>query len=120
MGDQDALKVAELLLASKLPVSAYRSLASVYLKAKASDLEDSEILNDVIIGTLESGGGILSMDEKIAREAAGRARSGRPGQPEGNPPASNPQAGNPPAAEPQDGNPPSEPPGRTKTDHKKD
>ncbi len=122
MGEQDALKVGELLLASKLPVPAYRSLVSVYLKAKASALDNSEILNDVIISTLESGGGIVSMDEKIGGRAA-RADAEPPESPEqpgGHPPATGPQAGNPPAADPQDGNRPAGPPGKTKSDHKKD
>lgn len=104
LGDPDALKVGELLLASKLPVSAYRSLASVYLKAKASGLDDSEILNDVIIGTLESGGGIVSMDEKINKGQAAKAGDKQPG--------GSAKAGDSPAGRP------AEPPGQSK-DHKK-
>ena len=81
LGDRDVLRVGELLLAGRLPISAYRSLTSVYLKAKASGLDDREILNYVIIGSLESGGGIVSMDEKIARRNAASAGAQQPEKP---------------------------------------
>ncbi len=99
LGNQDALRVGTLLLASRLPLSAYGSLASIYLKARASGMEDDAILNDVIIGSLESGGGVVAMDEKINRGQTVRtdARSRE----------SPPQAG-----------PKKEPPGQSRPDKK--
>jgi hypothetical protein len=99
LGDQDALKVGELLLAGKLPVSAYKSLPSLYLKASAAGMEDSEILNDVIIGTLKTGGGIASMDEKIKGGLAGKAADK-------------------PAGASAQGGPPAEPPGKSRASEK--
>ncbi len=119
LGDAEALRVGELLLASNLPVSAYRSLSSVYLRAKASNLDDQEIVGDVIIGTLESGGGIISMDQKIARGNAARASSGSS---EGTTPAANSQAGGSSGGDHPGGGPPATPPGQAKdkSNHKKD
>lgn len=99
LGSEDTLtvglQVGTLLLNGRLPVSAYETLAAVFLKGKAAGLEDGEILNDVIIATLASGGGFVAMNEKITRGQALKASRGRPVRP--------PQAG------PKDG-----PPGREK------
>lgn len=82
----ETLKIGTLLLAGKVPVFAYGSLPSIYLKGRASGLSDGEILNEVIIETLESGGGIIAMHTKIDRrkasEAGGGQRGHRPEKPE--------------------------------------
>ncbi|MBN1835940.1 MAG: hypothetical protein JW820_08815 [Spirochaetales bacterium] len=88
------MKVGTLLLAGALPVSSYEALAPVYLKARAAGLENGEILEQVIIASLEAGGGIVAMDEKINRGQAAKARK---------------KAGKPP-----DAGPPKEPPGQAK------
>ena len=91
LGEGEALKVGTLLLDGRVPVFAYGSLPSIYLKAKASGLPEQEILDEVIMGTLESGGGIVAMRVKIGRMKAPEAGAGR---------------------RPERAGPPSEPPGR--------
>jgi hypothetical protein len=103
--NRDALKVGALLLGSRLPLPAYGSLASLYLKASAAGMEDSEILNDVIIGTLESGGGVVAMDEKINR---GQAAKGQ---------AAKAEAGS--RANPSQAGPKKEPPGQSRPEKEK-
>lgn len=73
LDDPVALNVGSLLLASRLPASAYGSLVSIYAKARAAGLEEGEILQEVIIGTLAAGGGLVAMDEKINRGQAAKA-----------------------------------------------
>ena len=92
----ETLKVGTLLLAGKVPVFAYDSLPSIYLKGRASGLSDREILDEVIIETLESGGGIIAMHTKINRKKASEAGGGQPGH------------------RPEKPGPPSEPPGLDK------
>jgi len=73
LDDPKALDVGSLLLASRLPASAYGALTSIYAKARAAGLEEGDILREVIIGTLAAGGGLVAMDEKINRGQAAKA-----------------------------------------------
>jgi hypothetical protein len=78
----ETLKVGTLLLTSKVPVFAYGSLPSIYLKGRTAGLAEREILDEVIIETLASGGGIIAMHTKIDRgkpsETEGKQRGHRP------------------------------------------
>jgi hypothetical protein len=114
--DGEALRVGTLLLDGSVPAFAYGSLPSVYLKAKASGLSENEILDEVIIGTLESGGGIIAMRVKIGRMKSLEAADGRQGhRPDhAGPPAAPPgQDKDKPEKLPQAASPP-EPPGQDK------
>ena len=81
----ETLKVGTLLLSSKVPVFAYGSLPSIYLKGRTAGLAEREIVDEVIIETLASGGGIIAMHVKIDRskpsETNGRGRGNRPEAP---------------------------------------
>jgi hypothetical protein len=112
----EAVMVGKLLLAGEMRVRAYGSLPSIYLKAKASGLTDREILDEVIIGTLESGGSIASMHKKIDRGNSAEPNDKKRGQqPEhSGPPSETPgQDKDRPSKPPQTG-PPSEPPRQEK------
>ncbi|MBN1837411.1 MAG: hypothetical protein JW820_16270 [Spirochaetales bacterium] len=93
LAERDAHRIGTLLLTGRLPASAYGSLVPVYLKARASGLEHEEILEGVIVATLESGGGIVSMHDRIERGRAGKSRAAERGQ--SGPPAGSPHGGPP-------------------------
>jgi hypothetical protein len=102
----ETLKVGTLLLAGKVPVFAYDSLPSIYLKGKASGLSDRMILDEVIIETLDSGGGIIAMHTKIDRIKASKVGRGQRGDRPENPGPDDDRPDLPPQASPS-----AEPPG---------
>jgi hypothetical protein len=112
----ETLKVGMLLLSGKMPVSSFGSLPSIYLKGRASGLSDREILDEVIIETLASGGGLIAMHRKINRreapEAGGRQRGNRPDH--AGPPSEPPGQDKDKPDKPPQAQSPAEPPGQTK------
>ncbi len=82
IGDEESARIGELLLRSRVSPRRYASLASVFTRAKTRGMSDGDIVQTVIIRSLESGGGLSAMDREIDRSGPGRpGRGERPSSP---------------------------------------
>lgn len=63
--DADALQIGKLLMASGMQPSGYSSLAIVYGLGMSRGMSRDNLVHDVIINTLSSGGGVAIMNQKI-------------------------------------------------------
>ena len=65
-GQEDLSSIGAALLSSGLPPSAYDSLATFFVKAAAGGILPAEA-SAIFIGVLERGGGIIQLEQELAR-----------------------------------------------------
>lgn len=53
------------LLASRLPAASFKSVASFFVRAGARGVREQDILDAMVIRALESGGGLVQMEEEL-------------------------------------------------------
>jgi hypothetical protein len=70
--EKDLLRLGRALLSSRLPSSSFASVPAFFVKARASGLRESEILDSIVVKALESGGGFVRMDELLRSMQKGR------------------------------------------------
>lgn len=70
--DTGLLRIGRALLGSRVPPSGYKTVPSLFLRAKVQKVAESDILDDIVLKTLESGGGLIQMEEELARRARKR------------------------------------------------
>jgi hypothetical protein len=63
--EPDLVRLGAALLGSRLPATAFKSVASFFLRAAASGARDGDILDTMVIPALEGGGGLVQMEEKL-------------------------------------------------------
>lgn len=70
--DKGLLRIGRALLASRVPPSGYKTIPSLFLRAKVQRIAEADILDDIVLRTLESGGGLVQMEEELVRRARKR------------------------------------------------
>ena len=72
LSEKELRRLGETLLSSKLPSSSFASIPSFFVKARASGLRESEILDSIVVKALETGGGFVRMEELLRIRQKGR------------------------------------------------
>lgn len=65
LAEPDIRRLGAALLASRLPPAAFKSVSSFFLKARASGARDEDVLETMLIPSLEAGGGLVQMEEEL-------------------------------------------------------
>jgi hypothetical protein len=65
LAESDIRRLGAALLASRLSPAAFKSVSSFFLKARASGARDEDVLETMVIRSLEAGGGLVQMEEEL-------------------------------------------------------
>ena len=74
LSDADILRLGAALLGSRLPSTSFRSIPSFFVKARARGVGEREVLDSILIETLESGGGLVQMEDQLRLQQKRRGR----------------------------------------------
>jgi hypothetical protein len=75
LSDADVRRLGEALLRSRLPAASFRSIPSFFVRARARGIGEAEILDSIVIEALESGGGLVQMEDQLRLQL--KRRGGR-------------------------------------------
>jgi hypothetical protein len=65
LADTDIRRLGAALLASRLPAPAFKSVAAFFLRASASGAREQDILEGMVIPSLQAGGGLVQMEDAL-------------------------------------------------------
>jgi hypothetical protein len=69
ISDEALLNLGKAMVGSALPTAAFRSIPSFFVKAAARGVRETDIIARIMIPVLESGGGLVKMEEELRRLA---------------------------------------------------
>jgi hypothetical protein len=75
LAEKDLLRLGVALMSSRLPASTFRSIPPFFIKARARDIGERELLDSIVIKALESGGGLVQMEDSLRLRLKRRGES---------------------------------------------
>ncbi len=71
LAGEDLRRLGEAMVSSSLASSAFASIPSFFIKARASGLREGDVLDSIVIKALQSGGGLARMEELMSQRRKG-------------------------------------------------
>jgi hypothetical protein len=65
LSEEDLGRLGAALMSSRLSASAFRSIPPFFIKARARNIGEGELLDSIVIKVLESGGGLVQMEDAL-------------------------------------------------------
>ena len=65
LAEADIRRLGAALIASRLPSTAFKSVSSFFIKASASGVRDEDVIDVIVIRSLQAGGGLVQMEDEM-------------------------------------------------------